>query len=226
MKRVLLCLLDLVIVKTTAKTTQRVYVTFGERLLRKTQGGVCAAIAAGSVCCASPDTPPHFQLTLIGIHVEDPERTLRFYEDKLGIRIFQRREGGAMVSPGWTLPAVEQGRGLTVEVFQATAAAPANRSFGTNQAIRPSIQVRALAKAVEAVRERGAPVTEDVRPGEIGELAVVRTSEGIDWTIASAQGLPAGDSLVDPHIGWLDIRAADVEAQVRFYSEHQTRVRH
>ena len=124
-----------------------------------------------------------------------------------------------MVSPGWTLPAVDQGRGLTVELFKATAAAPANRSFGTNQAVRPSIQVRALNEAVNGVRERGAPVTEDIQPGEIGERAVVRTPEGIDWTIASAEGLPAGDSLADPHVGWIDIKAADLEGQVRFYRD-------
>ena len=143
-------------------------------------------IAAGSLGCASPDMPPPFQLTMIGIHVEDPQRTLRFYEDKMGIHIFWQRESGAMVSPGWTLPAVDEGRGLTVELFKAAAAAPADRSFGTNQAVRPSIQVRALREAVDSVRERGAPITEDIQPGEIGEPAVIRTPEGIDWTIASA----------------------------------------
>jgi len=33
------------------------------------------------------------------------------------------------------------------------------------------------------------------------------------------EGLSAGDSLADPHVGWLDIKAADLEAQVRFYRE-------
>jgi predicted enzyme related to lactoylglutathione lyase len=194
-------------------------VTNGERIVRKTRDLVLVAIAAGSLSCASPDVPPRFQLTVIGIQVENSERTLQFYEDKLGIHIFQRRQGGAMVSPGWTLPVVEQGRGLTVEVFETTAAAPANRSFGTNQSVRPSVQVRALKQAVDAIRERGAPVTEDVQPGGIGERAVVRTPEGIEWTIAYAEGKPAGESLADPHFGWLGIKAADLEAQVRFYSE-------
>ena len=80
------------------------YVTPTERMQRKTQDFICLVIAAGSLSCASPDTQPRFQLTMIGIHVEDPERTLRFYEEKLGMHIFLRRAGGAMVSPGGRCP--------------------------------------------------------------------------------------------------------------------------
>ena len=50
------------------------YVTTAERIQRKTQDFLCVVIAAGSLCCASPDTPPRFQLTMIGIHVGYPVR--------------------------------------------------------------------------------------------------------------------------------------------------------
>jgi predicted enzyme related to lactoylglutathione lyase len=154
-----------------------------------------------------------FKLNFIGVSVQDFASSFDFYTRVLGLR-------ARHATPGW---AYLETTGMIFELFSEGGheGAPARGAGGIPrwQAVRPAIQVAQLERTLAELRDHGVSLTEGPERTLLGEEAGLVAPEGIQWRVAHAPGLPAAGHLHLPHIGWVELFAAQLDAQHRFYSE-------
>ena len=105
------------------------------------------------------------------------------------------------------------------EMFGNAPTPPDNRAWGRGQAIRPGIQVESVVKTVAELRDRNVEFEGDIQQREWGEFIELIAAEGTRWTVGNARRLPYGEGVRMSHIGWVEIKVVDLDAQVAFYRD-------
>lgn len=159
----------------------------------------------------------------IGVNAADFQRAFVFYTEVLGVRPAKPAppevpESWAMLVAGWEESPDPDGRGLRCELFERDIDPPAERWWGRNQNVRPSIQVADLAATQVALRDRGVPFTGAIKETDWGQFVEFQAPDGIRWSLAQTPDLPAGQDLETPFLGWVELKAADVDRQQDFYT--------
>lgn len=124
-----------------------------------------------------------------------------------------------MLVDGWDDTSGAGGPGLRCELFERDAAPPAERRWGRNQNVRPSVQVADLEATIAELQDRGVSVVTDATDTERGVTIELATPEGVRWSIAEPTARRAGSGLQTPHLGWVELKVADLDAQCDFYTE-------
>ena len=151
-----------------------------------------------------------FKLNFIGLYVADFNRIYSFYTETLGIEL-------NLSVPGW---ASLKTSGMTFELFEHQAEPGSrNRSWGNGQAFRPGIQVTDLAATISELEQKGVTFAGNIERKPWGRLREFITPDGIRWTLAEAPDYPANADLRVAHIGWVELKANDLEAQKTFYGD-------
>lgn len=166
---------------------------------------------------------PDFEFNFIGVNAADFSREYAFYTDVLGIRPAEPPPADgpsswAMLVDGWDDTSAAGSRGLRCELFERDAEPPTEREWGRNQNVRPDVQVSDLDATVAALQDHGVSVTTDPTDAELGESLELATPEGVRWSITQPVARPAGSGLRTPHLGWVELKVADLDAQRDFYT--------
>lgn len=164
------------------------------------------------------------QLNFIGVNAADFQREYAFYTEGLGMRPPQSPPAEtpaswAMLVAGWDATPVPGSRGLRCELFERDVAPPAERHWGQNQNVRPSIQVADLQATVAEFEARDVSFTDDRIDPDWGQSIELATPEGVRWSIAQPEKHPTGPGIRTPHIGWVELKVADLSGQREFYTE-------
>ena len=163
-----------------------------------------------------------FEFNFIGVNAGHFQRVLRFYTNTLGVQPAETDEdadGWAMLVAGWDESPTADGRGLRCELFQRDIEPPIERWWGRNQNIRPSIQVTDLATVRAELQKRGVPFTGEISETPWGEMIELSTPGDVRWSLARAPDFPSAQGVRTPHIGWTELKAADQNGQVQFYTQ-------
>lgn len=171
----------------------------------------------------SGDTSPVVDLTFnfIGVNAVDVQRAFTFYTDVLGVRPAMPPDdpdSWAMLVAGWDESPVPDGRGLRCELFERAGGAADERWWGRNQNLRPSIQVADLPAVIGELEDRGVTFTGELEDTARGRSIVFAAHDGVRWSLAHAPEYPAGPGVQTPYLGWVDLKAADLDVQVDFYT--------
>lgn len=165
-----------------------------------------------------------FRFNFVGVNTADFRRAFAFYTDVFGIRPAAEPspdEPGswAMLIAGWDESPVPDAQGLRCELFQRDVEGSDERWWGCHQNVRPCVQVTDLAAAVSELRRRGVSVTSERTDRGWGESIEISAAEDVRWSIAHARSYPAAPGLRTPHLGWVDLWVADMDAQRDYYTE-------
>jgi predicted enzyme related to lactoylglutathione lyase len=163
------------------------------------------------------------RFNFIGVNAADFGRAFAFYTDVLGVRPAKpsspaEADSWAMLVAGWDESPAPDGRGLRCELFERDIEPPAERRWGRNQNVRPSIQVADLLGTKETLNDRGVTFTGAITDTDTGQSVEFMDPDGVRWSLAQAADLPAGPGMEVPHLGWVELKAADVDSQVDFYT--------
>ena len=162
------------------------------------------------------------KLNFLGVSVSDFPSSYRFYTDVLGVRRApsdHEEADWAMMGKTWEEFLQLEAPGMVWELFGGAPPPPDNRAWGQGQGICPGIQVKDLEKTVADLRTRGVTFMAEIQEHQWGQRIEFRAPEGIQWSLANAEGFPFGPDLNIPHIGWVELKAKDLDAQVAFYKE-------
>jgi predicted enzyme related to lactoylglutathione lyase len=162
------------------------------------------------------------KLDFLGVTVTNFKKSLEFYTEVMGIKVAAMYpEWGNWAGLGRTWDEHHHGklRGLMMELFEARMAALRNRTWGHGQGVRPSIQVKDLARTVTRLRSRGVRFTSDIEQTSWAKRIEFIAPENIRWTLAYSPDYPYASSLRDPYIGWVELKVKDVEASKAFYGD-------
>lgn len=164
------------------------------------------------------------RFNFVGVEAADFQRAYAFYADVLGVWPAEAPpadEPGswAMLVAGWDETSAPEGHGLRCELFEQDVDPPDERWWGRNQNVRPSVQVADVDATVTELRERGVSFTGDRTDTRWGASIEFATPEGVRWSLADARRYPAGPGLQVPHLGWVELKVADLAGQRGFYTE-------
>lgn len=162
-------------------------------------------------------------LNFVGVNAADFGRAFAFYTATLGVDPAaptppEDAESWAMLVAGWDDSPVADAHDLRCELFERASDPPDERWWGRNQNVRPAIAVTDLEGTVATLQDRGVPFTGDIEDTDWGRLVEFTAPEGVRWSLATTASGPAGRGVQTPHIGWLELKAADLAAQVDFYT--------
>lgn len=160
----------------------------------------------------------------VGVNAVDFRRAFTFYTNVLGVQPAEPRphddtESWAMLVAGWDESPVSDGRGLRCELFERNVEPPGERQWGRHQNVRPSIQVDNLEATLTDLWERGVAFTGNLADTKWGRSIEFTAPEGIRWSLAHAPAYPAGQSVQTPHLGWVELKADDLDGQQDFYTQ-------
>ena len=161
-------------------------------------------------------------MNFLGVSVSDFPSAFRYYTEVLGVRLApsdHQQENWAMLGRTWDEHMALETPGMMWELFGNGSTPPANRAWGRGQGIRPGIQVEDLETTVAELRKRNVEFERDIQRQEWGEFVEIIGVEGTRWSIGNAHGFPFGEGLHVPHIGWVEVKAVDLDQQVAFYKD-------
>lgn len=164
-----------------------------------------------------------FVFNFIGIPATDFHRAFRFYTDTVGIRPALPNHRGdvdswAMLVDGWEDSPGLAAKGLRCELFEQEAEAPEERWWGHHQNARPSMLVADIHGSVAALQANGVPFTANVRDTHWGQTIEFTAPEGIRWSLAQTDDLPAAAGVETPYLGYVELKVADLDRQLDFYT--------
>ena len=165
---------------------------------------------------------PSFKMNFLGVSVCAFPSAYLYYTDVLGVRSApsdHQEDNWAMLGRTWDESLALEDPGMMWEMFGNAPTPPDSRAWGRGQAIRPGIQVESVEKTVAELRDRNVGFEGDIQQREWGESIELIGAEGTRWTIGKALEFPYGEGVRIPHIGWVEIKAVDLDAQVAFYRD-------
>ncbi len=167
-------------------------------------------------------TGPSLKVNFLGVSVADFPSAYRYYTEVLGVRRApsdHQEDNWAMLGKTWEEHLALETPGMMWELFGNAPPPPADRAWGRGQNVRPGIQVENVEITVAELRGRSVRFNGDIRRREWGEMAEIIGPEGTRWSVGKAHGFPYGRGLHVPHIGWVEIKAVDIDEQVAFYQD-------
>ena len=165
---------------------------------------------------------PNLKMNFLGVSVADFSSAYLYYTGVLGVRRApsdHHEENWAMLGKTWEEHLALGTSGMMWELFGNAPPPPTDRAWGRGQNIRPGIQVENVEMTLAELRGRNVKFNGGIERREWGEMAEIIGAEGTRWSVGKACGFPYGQGLHVPHIGWVEIKAANIDGQVAFYRD-------
>lgn len=159
----------------------------------------------------------------VGVNAVDFRRAFAFYTEVVGVRPAEPTppddpDSWAMLVAGWDDSSVPEGSGLRCELFEQDVEPPDERRWGRHQNVRPSIQVADLSASRATLHERSVSFTGDLEDTDGRQSIEFTGPEGVRWSLAHAPAYPAAQSVRTPYLGWVELKAANLDRQQDFYT--------
>jgi len=176
--------------------------------------GVTAGLALTTAGCTSEPGDPLGVMNYVAVGVTDFATSMRYYSQTLGIKIYEQSGQWAEPVNGW-----HDYQTMVWEVFGGAAASPPTRSWGSGCNLRPVIFVEDPDSIVAALESKGVAFNGDFVDEGWRRLIEFQDPDRIPWAVGEATGFRRSPSMEAPCICGVDIKAADLDAQVEFYTE-------
>lgn len=150
-----------------------------------------------------------FKFNYLALCVQNLPRSFFFYNQVLGIAALQREPQWARLNSG----------GAVLELFGGGLPPAADRAWGRGQSARPSLQVADLEAAHEKLNRRMVAFVSDTRRSGLGEAFEFIAPESFRWTLARSPRLPWTADLSNPYLGWVELKAFHMQAQVALFRD-------
>jgi len=157
---------------------------------------------------------PRRVMNYLAVGVSDFAQSIDFYSKTLGIKIFEQSGEWAEPVNGW-----HDYQTMVWEVLGAAPPAPAARRWGSGCNLRPVLFVDDPDAVVATLAGKGVEFAGDFVDEGWRRVIEFQDPDRIPWALGQAAGFPKSPSLEVPCVCGIDIKAADLEAQVAFYSE-------
>lgn len=149
------------------------------------------------------------KLNFLGLTVADFKSSYRFYTQMLGIQVKHSRSDWAAFKT----------KGVKFELFSGAKTQTRDSSSGEKQTIKGSFQIANLKKTISDLRLKGVEFIGEIKKTVLGESIEFIAPEGICWTFAYAPYYPFSPNLLEPHLGWIEMKTYNLAQQQAFYTD-------